>query len=66
MAMPPSMQASLEPMVLVPVACPPAGVGAFHRSATMFTQRASIAADCGYSSLSIQFLLIDTSISLWT
>ncbi len=30
--------------------------GAFHRSATMLTQRCSIAAVAGYSSLSIMFL----------
>ncbi len=35
-------------------------------AATIFTQRRSMAADCGYSSLSIQFLLIDKSINLWT
>lgn len=60
------MQASEEPIVLVPVACPLAPAGAFHRSAIMFTQRVSMAADCGYSSLSIQFLSIDSSISLRT
>ena len=64
-AMPPSMHASLEPIVFVPVA-PSGDFGAFQRSAIMLTQRRSIAADCGYSSLSIQFLLIERSISLWT
>ena len=32
------------------------GLGACQRSASMCTQRASISADCGYSSLSIMFL----------
>lgn len=48
------MAASLEPVVEQPVAAPPGG--AFHRSARMLTQRASISAVCGYSSLSIMFL----------
>jgi hypothetical protein len=65
MAMPPSMQASLEPIVFVPVALAVV-FGAFHRSPTILTHFRSILADCGYSSLSIQFLLIDRSISLWT
>ena len=34
--------------------------GAFHRSASMCTQRRSISAVCGYSSLSIMFLSIDS------
>ena len=36
--------------------------GAFHRSAIMCTQRRSISADCGYSSLSIMFLLTASAI----
>ena len=43
-----------EPMVEQPTAF--AGSGAFHRSAIMCTQRRSISAVCGYSSLSIMFL----------
>ena len=39
-----------------------AASGAFHRSAIMCTHRRSISADCGYSSLSIMFLLIDMAI----
>ena len=53
-AMPPSMQASLDPVVEVPTAS--VASGAFQRSAMMFTQRRSISAVCGYSSLSIMFL----------
>src|SRR4029078_11695964 len=65
MAMPPSMQASLEPIVLVPVG-PAGSFGAFQRSAIMATHFWSIAADLGDSSLSIQFLSIDRSMSLRT
>ena len=36
--------------------------GACHRSASMCTQRASISAVCGYSSLSIMFLLTESAI----
>ena len=52
--MPASMQASLDPVVEQPVAS--SGDGACHRSARMATQRRSISAVCGYSSLSIMFL----------
>ena len=48
------MQASLEPIVDVPMVLP--GAGAFHNSASMWTQRISSSAVCGYSSLSIMFL----------
>ena len=48
------MQPSELPVVDVPIAS--AASGAFHRSASMRTQRASISAVCGYSSLSIMFL----------
>ena len=52
------MHASDDPIADVPiVAC---GSGAFHRSARMCTQRSSIAAVCGYSSLSIMFLSNDS------
>jgi hypothetical protein len=53
-ASPPSIAASLEPVVEQPVAPSPAD--AFHRSPMMFTQRRSSSAVCGYSSLSIAFL----------
>src|SRR5664280_1268016 len=56
-AMPPSMHASEEPMAEHPTAPPP--LGAFPRSASICTQRRSISAVWGYSSLSIMFLLID-------
>ncbi len=56
------MAASLEPVVEQPMARPPAASGAFHRSARMFTHRASISAVCGYSSLSIMFLSRHSSI----
>lgn len=58
------MAASLDPVVEQPVAAPPAG--AFHRSARMLTQRASISAVCGYSSLSIMFLSRHWFIRRWT
>ena len=48
------MHASDEPMVDVPMA--PSAEGAFHRLASIVQQRVSIAAVCGYSSLSIMFL----------
>ena len=60
-AIPPSMQASLDPVVEQPVA--PAEMSACHRSARMATQRRSISAVCGYSSLSIMFLLKHSAIS---
>ena len=63
-AMPPSMQASDEPMAEQPTAS--ASRGAFHRSASICTQRRSISAVWGYSSLSIMFLSMARSISLWT
>ena len=47
------MAASLEPGVDVPTAR--SASGERHRSARMLTQRASMAAVCGYSSLSIAF-----------
>ena len=60
-AMPPSMQASLEPVVEVPtVSC---ASGACQRSPSMFTQRSSSSAVCGYSSLSIMFLSYVCAIS---
>ena len=57
---PASMHASEEPMAEVPTVL--AASGAFHRSAIMCTHRRSISALCGYSSLSIMFLLIDRDI----
>ena len=60
-AIPPSMQASLEPVVEQPVAPEPAG--ACHRSLRMFTHRRSSSAVCGYSSLSIMFLSKHSAIS---
>ncbi len=68
-AMPPSMQASLDPVVEQPVepgsADPECGTtdGACHRWARMLTQRRSSSAVSGYSSLSIMFLLRDSAIS---
>ena len=61
-ASPPSIAASLEPVVEQPVAC--SWSGEFHMSAMMFTHRASISAVCGYSSLSIMFLSAVSAISL--
>ena len=55
------MQASLEPVVEQPVAS--SGIGACHRSARIATQRRSISAVCGYSSLSIMFLSAQSDIS---
>jgi hypothetical protein len=55
------MQASEEPMAEAPTVL--AASGAFHKSAIMCTHRASISAVCGYSSLSIMFLLTDSAIS---
>ena len=48
------MQPSELPVVDVPIAS--AVSGAFHRSASISTHRASISAVCGYSSLSTMFL----------
>ena len=60
-ASPPSIAASLDPVVEQPVAC--SCSGEFHRSARMLTHRASISAVCGYSSLSIMFLSAVSDIS---
>src|SRR5690242_16419842 len=59
-AIPASMHASDEPMAEAPTVL--AASGAFHRSAIMWTHRRSISAVCGYSSLSIMFLLTDSAI----
>ena len=53
-ASPPSIAASLEPVVEQPVGS--AASGAFQSRLSMRTQRVSISAVCGYSSLSIMFL----------
>ncbi len=58
------MHASDEPMAEAPTVL--AASGAFHKSAIMCTHRRSISAVCGYSSLSIMFLLIDSAISART
>src|ERR1700691_1215395 len=63
-AIPPSMQASEDPMAEQPTGS--SVVGAFHRLDRMETQRRSISAVCGYSSLSMRFLSIHRSINLWT
>ena len=63
-AIPANMQASDDPRADAPTVL--AASGAFHRSANMWTQRRSISADCGYSSLSMRFLLMASSISWWT
>ena len=55
------MAASLEPVVDVPIVWPASGE--FHRSARMWTQRDSISAVCGYSSLSTMFLSMHSLIS---
>ena len=55
------MHASLDPVVEQPTAA--AGSGAFHRSASMATQRRSSSAVRGYSSLSIMFLSRHSAIS---
>ena len=55
------MQASLDPVVEQPTVFH--APGACQRSAIMCTQRFSISAVCGYSSLSIMFLSIDSAIS---
>src|SRR5690242_5016181 len=59
-AIPASMHASDDPIAEAPTVL--AASGAFHRSAIMCTHRRSISAVCGYSSLSIMFLLIDSAI----
>src|SRR5215212_4059365 len=61
-ASPPSIQASLEPVVEHPVAA--SALGEFHRWLNMLTQRLSSSAVCGYSSLSIMFLSKHSAISL--
>ena len=53
-ARPPSIAASLDPVVEQPTASPASG--AFQRRLRMLTQRLSSSAVCGYSSLSIMFL----------
>ncbi len=58
-ARPASITASLEPTVDTPIAVDGSSSrrsSAWNRSATMHTQRCSIAAVTGYSSLSIMFL----------
>ncbi len=60
-AIPPSMAASLEPVVEQPVAS--SWPGEPHRSDRMFTHRISSSAVCGYSSLSIMFLSKVSAIS---
>lgn len=55
------MHASLDPVVEHPTAV--AGSGAFHRSASIATQRRSSSAVRGYSSLSIMFLSRHSAIS---
>ena len=56
------MQASLEPVVEQPTAS--SATGACQRRDSMFTQRSSISAVCGYSSLSIMFLSKVSAMSL--
>ena len=58
---PASIAASLEPVVEHPTAVWWSGHS--HRRASMFTQCSSIAAVCGYSSLSIMFLSAVLAIS---
>src|SRR5215211_7199718 len=60
-ARPPSMAASLEPVVEQPVAS--SVLGEFQRRLSMLTQRISSSAVCGYSSLSIMFLSRHSAIS---
>ena len=60
-ARPPSIAASLEPVVEHPVAS--AASGACHRRLRMLTHRISSSAVCGYSSLSIMFLSKHSAIS---
>ena len=60
------MTASLDPMVDTPMAVAASSssrFSAWNRSATMATQRASMAAVAGYSSLSIMFLSKVSAIS---
>ena len=60
-ARPPSIAASLDPVVEQPVAS--AASGACQSRASMFTQRISSSAVCGYSSLSIMFLSRQSAMS---
>ena len=60
-ASPPSIAASLEPVVEQPVDC--ATSGACQSRLRMLTQRISNSAVCGYSSLSIMFLSRQSAIS---
>jgi hypothetical protein len=60
-ASPPSIAASLEPVVEQPVAC--SASGACQSRLRMLTQRISSSAVCGYSSLSIMFLSKHSAIS---
>src|SRR5207244_11530011 len=64
-ARPPSMQASLEPVVEQPVAS--SSPEAFQRPERMLTQRFSISAIWGYSSLSITFWALHSAVrgSAW-
>ena len=57
-ARPASMHASDDPIADVPIV--ECGSGEFQRSARMWMHRSSIAAVCGYSSLSIMFLSNDS------
>jgi hypothetical protein len=61
-ASPPSIAASLDPVVEQPVAA--SASGACHRRLSMATQRDSNSAVCGYSSLSIMFLSRHSAMSL--
>ncbi len=66
-ASPQSIAASLDPVVEQPTAAsseaPATAPGAFHSRDSIATQRDSISAVCGYSSLSIMFLLKQEAIS---
>ena len=57
------MQASDDPIVDVPIAA--SASGAFHSVAIIFQHRVSIAAVCGYSSLSTMFLSAVSEYSLF-
>jgi hypothetical protein len=57
------MAASLDPVVEQPVAL--SAAGACQRLLSICTQRRSISAVCGYSSLSIMFLSKDSTMSSW-
>jgi hypothetical protein len=62
-ARPPSIAASLEPVVEHPVAW--SASGACQSRLSICTHRASSSAVCGYSSLSIMFLSKHSDISVW-